>query len=83
MTSNPSQVVVLSEGQQFSVLNELSAHHREFPEVHGEGKSPAAAAARLAELLSLTLDNAPSEWRRQSLEQAIADVLAFAAQGRH
>ena len=78
MTSNPGQVVVLTHDPPYSVLHGLSAHHRDFPEVHGEGCSAKAAAARLAELLSLTLDNAPSDWRRQSVEQAIKDVLAFA-----
>ena len=33
---------------------------------------------RLAELLSSTLDNAPSDWARQNVQQAIADVRAFA-----
>ena len=37
-----------------------------------------AAGARLAEMLSLTLENAPSDWRRQSIQQAISDVRAIA-----
>ena len=78
MTSNPGQVVVLTDDHQHALRHGLSAHHRDFPEVHGEGNSPEAAAARLAELLSLTLDNAPSDWRRQSVLQAIEDVRAFA-----
>ncbi len=82
MVSNPNQVIVLTADHQGAMLQGLSAHHREYPEVHGEGNSPEAAAARLAELLSLTLDNAPSDWRRESLQQAIADVRAFGEQGR-
>ena len=42
------------------------------------GSSPKDAAGRLAELLLLTLDNAPSDWRRQIIQQAIEDVRAFA-----
>jgi len=80
MTSNASQVIVLTEEHHHSLLHGVSAHHRVFPEVHAEGGSPKAAATRLAELLSLTLENAPSDWRRQSIQQAIADVLAFAEQ---
>ena len=78
MTSNPSQVVVLANDHQHVLLHGLSAYHRDFPEVRGEGSSPKAAAIRLAELLSLTLDNAPSDWRWHSVEQAIEDVRAFA-----
>ena len=80
MTSNASQVIVVTQDHQRSLFHGLSAHHRDFPEVHAEASSPKAAATRLAELLSLTLENAPSDWRRQSIQQAIADVLAFAKQ---
>ena len=82
MTSNPSQVVVLAEDDQCVLLHGMSAHHRDFPEVRAEGSTPKAAATRLAELLSLTLDSAPSDWRRQSLQQAIEDVQAFAERDR-
>jgi hypothetical protein len=78
MFSNPSQVIVLSEDYHRASLHGLSAHHRDLPEVHGAGSSPKDAAGRLAELLLLTLDNAPSDWRRQIIEQAIEDVRAFA-----
>jgi hypothetical protein len=78
MTCNPSQVIVLTEDDQCVLLHGLSAHHREFPEVRAEGSTPKAAAMRLADLLSLTLDSAPSDWRRQSIQQAIEDVRAFA-----
>ena len=81
MTSNASQVIVVIEDPHRSFVRGLSAHHRDFPEVHAEASSPKAAATRLAELLSLTLENAPSDWRRQSIQQAIADVLAFAKGG--
>jgi len=78
MTTNPNQVIVLPEDFHRASLHGLSAHHRDFPEVHGAGSSPKDAAARLAELLLLTLDNAPSGWRRDSIQQAIEDVRAFA-----
>jgi hypothetical protein len=35
------------------------------------------AALRLADLLSRNLDSAPSDWRRQTIVQAIEDVRAF------
>ena len=78
MMSNPSQVIVLSGDEQCVLPHGISAHHREFPEVRAEGSSSRAAATRLAELLSLSLDSSPSDWRRQTVIQAIADVRAFA-----
>jgi len=78
MTSNPSQVIVTTEDYPFHSVHGLSVHHRDFPEVRGEGGSPEDAAVRLAELLSRTLDSAPSDWRKEMLERAIEDVRAFA-----
>ena len=82
MVSDPSQVIVVADQDDGAHIHLLSAHHRDFPEVHAEASSPEAATMRLAELLALSLDNAPSDWRRQSLEQAIEDVRAFAARDR-
>ena len=78
MTSNPSQIIMTAETHEHTVLHSLAAHHRDFPEVRAEGGSPVDAALRLADLLSRTLDSAPSDWRRQTIEQAIEDVRAFA-----
>jgi hypothetical protein len=82
MMSNPNQVIVMSEDHALHSVHGLSVHHRDFPEVRGEGSSPEDAAARLAELLSRTLDSVPSDCRRETLEHAIEDVRAFAKQDR-
>jgi hypothetical protein len=82
MISDPNQVIVATEDYPFHSVHSLSVHHRDFPEVRGEGGSPDDAAARLVELLLRTLDNAPSAWRRESLERAIEDVRAFAMRDR-
>jgi hypothetical protein len=76
MTPNPSQVIVLPEDHTRAHTHALWAHHREIPEVRGEGSSPKDAAERLVELLSLTLDNAASDWHREIILQAIVDVRA-------
>ncbi len=78
MISDPSQVIVANEDWLYSSLHSLSVHHRQFPEVHCEAGSPKDAAAHLVEVLSVCLDNAPSDWRRQAILQAIEDVRAFA-----
>ena len=82
MTSNPSQVIILPEESTHASVHGLCAHHRNFPELHGEGSSPKDAAVRLAVLLSSTLDNAPSDYRREMIQQAIEDVRAFAERDR-
>ena len=81
MICNPNQVIVSCEHETKVPMRALCAHHREFPEVRAEGRTPEAAARRLAELLATTLDNAPSDWRRQIVQRAIEDVRAFAEQG--
>jgi hypothetical protein len=83
MMCNPSQVIVSSGEPAKIAIHSLCAHHREFPEVRGEGHTPEAAARRLAELLCTNLDNAPSDWRRDILQHAIDDVLAFADNESH
>jgi hypothetical protein len=77
MICNPSQVIVSDEIPTKIPIHALCVHHREFPEVRAQGSTPEAAARRLLELLSMTLDSAPSGWRRQGLESAIEDVIAF------
>jgi hypothetical protein len=82
MTSHPDQVIVSIEDHAYASVHSSCVHHRDLPEVRGEGVSPEEAAARLGALLSQTLDNAPSDWRRAIIEQAIEDVRAFVERGR-
>ena len=55
-------------------------HHRDFPEIRADGGSPKEAASHLANKLALAMDTALTDWRRQTLGQAIADVEAFVEQ---
>jgi hypothetical protein len=54
-----------------------SVHHRDFPEIRAEAGSAPEAAGHLVNKLVCALDSALTDWRRQSVEQAIADVRAF------
>ena len=58
MLSNPGPVVITTEEHPFLTVHASTVHHREIPEVQGEGQSPEDAVARLVERLSRTLDNA-------------------------
>jgi hypothetical protein len=82
MTPNPGQIIVTSEDLARDCVHGFAARHRDFPEVHGVGCSAQDAASRLAGLLSQSLDNAPSDWRRELMLGAIEDVRAFAQTSR-
>jgi hypothetical protein len=53
-------------------------HHRDFPEIRAEGENPSAACLNLANHLTRALDSALTKWRRDAIEQAIAEVQEFA-----
>ena len=57
----------------------FSVNHRDFAEIRADGTSPVEAATHLANQLDRALDSALTDWRRQALNQAIADVQAFVA----
>jgi hypothetical protein len=54
-----------------------TVHHRDVPEIRAEGGSPQEAAAHLVNKLACALDSALTDWRRQNVDHAIADVRAF------
>lgn len=82
MNRDPERVIVTPAGPSAVACQTAVVHHRDFPELRGEGDSPGDAAARLADELARTLDNAPSDWRRGQIERAIEDVLAYARHAR-
>ena len=76
MDADPSPVIVTTG----ATAHTAQVHHRDFPEVRAEGQSPAVAATHLANQLVRALDSAPP-WRRGALEQALAEIQAFAKRG--
>ena len=64
-----------------ATASSCSVYHRDLPEVRAEGENPTAAATHLGNALSRALDSALTDWRRETLDKAIADVKAFVAQG--
>jgi hypothetical protein len=77
MVSDKSKVVVTVGG---AAAGGSQVHHRDFPDIRAEGSTPADAAAQLVNQLTRALDSALTKWRRESVEQAIADVQAFASE---
>ena len=66
--------VIVSSG---ATAHTTQVHHRDFSEIRADGRSAKEAAAHLANKLTLALDTALTDWRRETLAQAIADVEAF------
>jgi hypothetical protein len=81
MMSDTTESIIASEDCVCRSVRTPCVHHRDFPEIRGEGASPAEAAAHLADQLSRIIEHAPSDWRRQWIERAIEDARAFAARG--
>ncbi|MFO0890765.1 MAG: hypothetical protein U0790_16670 [Isosphaeraceae bacterium] len=76
MDADASRVIVTPG----TTADAAKAHHREFPEIRADGRSPREAASHLANMLGLALDTALTDWRRETLGRAIADVEAFLSQ---
>jgi hypothetical protein len=52
-------------------------HHRDFPELYGEGGTPYEAALNLLRHLITEQGAIANGWHRETLEQVIAEVRAF------
>ena len=75
MPTEPSRVIIVTG----ATTHDTQAYHHDLPEIRGEGSSPADAATHLGNQLTRALDSALTDWRRQTLTAAIADVETFIA----
>jgi hypothetical protein len=66
--------VIVTEG---ATANTTRVHHQDFPEIEADGGTATEAASFLANKLAMALDSALTDWRRESLTRALADVEAF------
>jgi len=76
MKTESSRVIVAQSANSSSFL----VHHRDFPEIRAEGAAPREAASNLVNKLACALDSALTDWRRETVDHAIADVKAFVEQ---
>ncbi len=77
MATDDSRVIVTTG----ATASTFTVYHRDLPEVRAEGETPAVAGTHLVNALTRSLDTALTDWRRSTLDQAIAEVRAFVAQG--
>jgi len=73
MDTDPSWVIATPG----ATAQTTQVHHRDFPEVRADGKTAKEAATHLVSKLTLALDTALTDWRRQTLGKAIAEVSEF------
>lgn len=73
MDSDASRVI---ESTGFTA-GAVQVNHRDFAEIRGTGDSAADAGENLCNQLTRALDSALTNWRRESIEQAIADVRSY------
>ncbi|WP_406697316.1 hypothetical protein V5E97_00580 [Singulisphaera sp. Ch08] len=73
MATDESRIIVAVGATAHTVC----VHHHDFPEIRSEGQNPEDAATHLANQLTRALDSALTQWRREAMSQAIADVHAF------
>jgi len=81
MVGDMQQVIVTDGDPHNPASSAILVHHRGFPEIRAEGLSAGDAAGQLLERFRSALDSTPNHWHRSDLEQALADVQAFLAQG--
>ena len=77
MANEQSRVVVVTG----ATASTTRVYHRDFPEIRSDGETPRAAAEHLTNQLTRALDSALTDYRRQSLNDAITDVKAFVLSG--
>ncbi len=70
MASDESRILVATGATAHTVC----VHHRDFPEIRAEGENPEDAANHLANQLTAPSISALTHWRRETMNQAIADV---------
>lgn len=65
-----------------TTANQVRVYHRDFPEIRAEGANAQDAALQLTNELTRALDSALTDWRRETLNKAAADVQAFVDSSR-
>jgi len=79
VTRNGPLVIVDDEFSECLGVHEIRVHHRDCPEVYGEGETPREAALDLLRRLFSEWDCVASVWHRQNLERIIAETEEFLA----
>jgi hypothetical protein len=69
-----STIIVAGESFTNEGIPIRHAHHREYPEIRGEGETSLQSVIRLAHQLGRAREHAREAWQREDIEHAIRDV---------
>jgi hypothetical protein len=70
------KMIVVGESFTDEGISMRHVHHRDFPEIRGEGETTAQCVIRLAQQLERAREHAREAWQREAIESAIHDVSA-------
>lgn len=73
MSIEVTTILIESTGENGS----HTAYHRDFPEIRACGCSATEAVVQLGHQLTRALDSALTDWRRETLQAALADAKAY------
>jgi hypothetical protein len=79
MEAGNGNLVVHESTCSCSSVHTVTLHHRNFPELAVEATTAARAVSHLERLLERALDYGSETWRREGLQQAVADVRRYAS----
>lgn len=71
------RMIVVRESYTDEGIPMSHVHHREFPEISGEGETTGQGVIRLAHQLDRAREHAREVWQRNAIDQAIQDVKTF------
>ena len=75
--SDTSRVIVQQDTSPGHSVASTQVYHRDLSEIRASGDSAKTAAEHLVNQLTRALDSALTDWRRDNIQGAIADVKAF------
>ena len=77
LTRSGPLVIVDAEFSECPGVHEIRFHHREWPELYGEGETTREAVKDLLRHLFTQRDCIASDWHRQNLQRVIAETQDF------
>jgi hypothetical protein len=77
VTDRADPIVIDSIPSDCGTMQLLRIHHRDWPEVHAEGKSVDEAARNLILQFEKNVDSSIDRWQKKRFEAAMRDVLSF------
>ena len=79
VTQSGPLIIANGKFSECAGVHEIRVHHRDWPELYGEGETTREAVKDLLRHLFTQWDCVASNWHRQNLEQVIVETQDFIA----